>query len=130
METNWTSYEDYLINIKKKYTEGLEAAFLEELVKPNAPHKIPFIEVFKDLTDIIPVTYETTSIKDFHFANDTEFKKNLTRQVKSPTWDVLRYISMKIYEKTKEKTIQVYQRGMTIKTAGRMRGNMEYLEDR
>ena len=24
----------------------------------------------------------------------------------------------------------MYQRGMTIKTAGRMRGNMEYLEDR
>lgn len=130
METNWTSYEDYLIKIKKKYTEGLEVAFLEELNKPNASYKIPFIEVFKDLTDIIPVTYETTSIKDFHFANDTEFKKHLTRQVKSPTWDVLRYISMKIYEKTKEKTIQVYQRGMTIKTAGRMRGNMEYLEDR
>lgn len=130
METNWTSYEDYLIKIKKKYTEGLEESFLKELNKPNAPYKIPFIEVFKDLTDIIPVTYETTSIKDFHFANDTEFKKHLIRQVKSPTWDVLRYISMKIYEKTKEKTIQVYQRGMTIKTAGRMRGNMEYLEDR
>lgn len=37
---------------------------------------------------------------------------------------------MKIYEKTKEKAIQIYQRGMPIKTAGRMRGNMEYLEDR
>ena len=130
METNWTSYEDYLIKIKKKYTEGLEESFLEELVKPNAPYKIPFVEVFKDLTDIIPVTYETTSIKDFHFANDTEFKEHLVRQVKSPTWDVLRYVSMKIYSKTKEKTIQTYQRGMPIKTAGRMRGNMEYLEDR
>ena len=81
METNWTSYEDYLIKIKKKYTEGLEAAFLEELVKPNAPHKIPFIEVFQDLTDIIPVTYETTSIKDLHFANDTEFKVKSTTSI-------------------------------------------------
>lgn len=130
METNWISYEDYLTKIKKKYTKGLETAFFEYLSKPDAPPKIPFIEVFQDLSDIIPVTYETTSIKDFHFPNDTEFKVIQTRQVKSPTWDVLRYISMKIYSKTKEKTIQTYQRGMPIKTAGRMRGNMEYLEDR
>ena len=130
METNWTSYEDYLTKVKKKYIEGLETAFFEYLSKPDAPPKIPFIEVFQDLSDIIPVTYETTSIKDFHFPNDTEFKVNLIRQVKSPTWDVLRYTSMKIYSKTKEKTIQTYQRGMPIKTAGRMRGNMEYLEDR
>ena len=130
METNWISYEDYLIKIKKKYIKGLETTFFEYLSKPDAPYKIPFIEVFQDLSDIIPVTYETTSIKDFHFTNDTEFKDNLIRQVKSPTWDVLRYTSMKIYSKTKEKTIQSYQRGMPIKTAGRMRGNMEYLEDR
>jgi HSP90 family molecular chaperone len=130
METNWTSYEDYLTKVKKKYIEGLETAFFAYLSKPDAPRKIPFIEVFQDLSDIIPVTYETTSIKDFHFPNDTEFKVNLIRQVKSPTWDVLRYTSMKIYSKTKEKTIQTYQRGMPIKTAGRMRGNMEYLEDR
>ena len=130
METNWTSYEDYLTKVKKKYIEGLETAFFEYLSKPDAPPKIPFIEVFQDLSDIIPVTYETTSIKDFHFPNDTEFKVNLIRQVKSPTWDVLRYTSMKIYSKTREKTIQTYQRGMPIKTAGRMRGNMEYLEDR
>ena len=130
METNWTSYEDYLIKIKKKYTKGLETAFFETLSKPDAPRKIPFIEVFQDLSDMIPVTYETTSIKDFHFPNDTEFKFNLVRQVKSPTWDVLRYISMKIYSKTREKAIQTYQRGMPIKTVGRMRGNMEYLEDR
>ena len=130
METNWISYEDYLIKIKKKYIKGLETTFFEYLSKPDAPYKIPFIEVFQDLSDIIPVTYETTSIKDFHFPNDTESKVNLIRQVKSPTWDVLRYTSMKIYSKTKEKTIQSYQRGMPIKTAGRMRGNMEYLEDR
>jgi len=130
METNWTSYEDYLTKVKKKYIEGLETAFFEYLSKPDAPPKVPFIEVFQDLSDIIPVTYETTSIKDFHFPNDTEFKVNLIRQVKSPTWDVLRYTSMKIYSKTREKTIQTYQRGMPIKTAGRMRGNMEYLEDR
>ena len=130
METNWTSYEDYLIKIKKKYTEGFEESFRKKLTEPNAPYKVPFIEVFSDLTDMIPVTYETTSIKDFHFADDTEYKKHVIREMKSPTWDVLRYISMKVYEKTKEKTIQVYQRGMTVKTAGRMRGNMEYLEDR
>lgn len=130
METNWISYENYLTKIKKKYIEGLETAFFEYLSKPDAPPKIPFIEVFQDLSDIIPVTYETTSIKDFHFPNDTEFKVNLIRQVKSPTWDVLRYTSMKIYSKTREKTIQTYQRGMPIKTAGRMRGNMEYVEDR
>ena len=29
METNWTSYEDYLIKIKKKYTEGLEESFFK-----------------------------------------------------------------------------------------------------
>ena len=31
----------------------------------------------------------------------------------------------KFIVKTKEKAIQIYQRGMPIKTAGRMRGNME-----
>lgn len=88
-------------------------AFLKE---SNAPLKIPYIETTEDLTDLIPVTYETTSYPDTILSNH-------------PTWEVLRKINLKMYNKTKEKAIQVYQRGINISKVGRIRGNMEYVED-
>ena len=94
----------------------LEQKYENFLKEPNAPLKIPFIETSKDLTDLIPVTYETTSIKD-------------TILSKNPTMKVLRKISVRMNNKTKEKLIQIYQRGVNISDVGRMRGNMEYIED-
>jgi hypothetical protein len=47
----------------------------------------------------------------------------------SPTWEVLRDINIKVLNKTNEKVIQVYQRALPIRKFGRLRGNMEYLED-
>ena len=43
--------------------------------------------------------------------------------------NALRRISVRMNNKTKEKLIQIYQRGVNISDVGRMRGNMEYIED-
>lgn len=88
-------------------------AFLKE---PNAPLKIPYIDTTGELTELIPVTYETTSDPNTILSN-------------YPTWSVLRKISIKMLNKTKEKVIQSYQRGVNISKVGRIRGNMEYVED-
>lgn len=93
--------------LEQKYED-----FLKEL---NAPLKIPFIEAVRELTEFIPVTYETTSsgipLPD------------------SPTWEVLRYINVKMLNKSRESVVQIYQRALPIKTFGRLRGNMAYVED-
>ena len=34
-----------------------------------------------------------------------------------------------MHNKTREKLIQVYQRGVNLSKVGRLRGNMEYVED-
>lgn len=97
-----------MATINEKYQE-----FLEE---PNAPLKIPFIDTSEELTELIPVTYETTSDPNTVLSN-------------YPTWELLRKISIKMLNKTKEKVIQSYQRGVNISKVGRVRGNMEYIED-
>lgn len=94
----------------------LEEKYKEFLEEPNAPLKIPFIDTTKDLTELIPVTYETTSHPDTILSTN-------------PTMNVLRKVSIKMNNKTKEKLVQVYQRGVNLSKVGRMRGNMEYVED-
>ena len=94
----------------------LEQKYLEYLQTEDAPNKIPFIDTIGDLTNIIPVYPTTTSDPNTILSNH-------------PTMDVLRKISIKMNNKTKEKTIQSYQRGVNISHVGRMRGNMEYIED-
>lgn len=81
--------------------------------------KIPYIECVPELTKKIPVTYETI-IK--HRPEDSILGTH-------PRWEVLRDINIKMYPKTKEKVVQIYQRSLPISKFGRLRGNMEYLED-
>ena len=94
----------------------LELKYEEFLKEPNAPLKIPFIECVSELTEKIPVTYETTSFPGTILSTH-------------PTWAVLRDINIKMHNKTLEKIVQIYQRALPIKKFGRLRGNMEYLED-
>lgn len=94
----------------------LEQRYKDYLQEPNAPLKIPFIECVKELTDKIPVTYPTTSDPGTILSTH-------------PTWAVLRDINIKMHNKTLEKIVQIYQRALPIKKFGRLRGNMEYLED-
>lgn len=93
----------------------LEQKYLEYLQTEDAPSKIPYIECVPELTEKIPVTYEATSTGSI--------------LSKHPTMDVLRAINIKMLNKTKEKIVQIYQRALPIKKFGRLRGNMEYLED-
>lgn len=78
--------------------------------------KIPYVECVPELTEKIPVTYETTS-------------ESGTQLPPHPTWSILRDTNIKLLKKTKEAIIQSYQRSLPIKDFGRLRGNMEYLED-
>ena len=90
--------------------------YQEYLSRPGAPLKIPYIECVKELSDKIPVTYSTTS----------DPNKPLDPH---PYAEVLRDLNLKALHKTREKAIQSYQRALTIRKYGRLRGNMEYLED-
>lgn len=96
------------LELKSKYKNFLDE---NEDVK-----KIPYIETVDELTNKIPVYKRTDSVSD-HGLSD------------HPYDETLRDINIKVNKKTKEKTIQVYQRGLTLKEFGRLRGNMEYLED-
>lgn len=97
-----------LLTIRERYEEYLKS--------PGAPLKIPYIECVKDLSEKIPVSFDITS----------DPNSPLTPY---PKIEVLRDINLKSLHKTREKAIQVYQRTLTIKKFGRLRGNMEYLED-
>lgn len=94
----------------------LEEKYEEFLKTSSAPLKLPYIDTTEDLTELIPVTYDTTSVPGTILSNN-------------PTVEVLRKISIRMNNKTKEKLVQIYQRGVNISKVGRMRGNMEYIED-
>lgn len=95
---------------------AVEERYLQYLTENPTVYKIPYIECVLDITDKIPVTYKTTSDPNVELP-------------KEPTWDILRDINIRRSNKTREGTIQIYQRGLTIKKFGRIRGNLEYLED-
>lgn len=88
-------------------------------LKDNNIRKLPYIECVPELTEKIPVTYDTIIKKR---PEDTVLGTH-------PRWAVLRDINIKMYPKTKEKVVQVYQRTLPISKFGRLRGNIEYLED-
>lgn len=89
----------------------------EEMLKSNRGiHKIPFIETVPELTEKIKVLEKTDSVSE----------KGLSE---NPYAHTLRDINIKQDNKTMENNIQVYQRGLTMNKYGRLRGNMEYLED-
>ena len=93
-----------------------ELIYFNYLSQPGPPYKIPFIKTVSDLSDVIPVNY-TTLIGEDKIPD------------KETTWEELRDIGIKVDNKTKEKTIQIYQRALPIVKVGRLKGNMEYLED-
>jgi hypothetical protein len=94
----------------------LDLKYLEYLQSEHAPSKIPYIECVSELTEKIPVTYETTSFPG-------------TVLPGSPTWEILRDINIKTLNKSRENIVQVYQRALPITKFGRLRGNMAYVED-
>ena len=94
----------------------IEERYLQYLIENPTVHKIPYIHCVPELTEKIPVEYKTTSNPNVELP-------------KEPTWDILRDINIKKSKKTGEDIIQMYQRALPIKKFGRIRGNIEYLED-
>lgn len=83
-------------------------AYKSELIKGEVK-KLPFIEVVADLSkEILP--------------QDSILLSN-------PKIDSLRRINIIFNKKTKERLVQIYQRGCDIKQHGRIKGNMQYVED-
>ena len=93
-----------------------ERRYFNYITQNGPPYKVPFIKSVNELSDEIPVHYETLIGTDSIPDNTV-------------TWEQLRDIAIKVNDKTKEKTVQVYQRALPIKKVGRLRGNIEYLED-
>ena len=95
----------------------LEQKYIEYLQGSNKLFsKIPFIQTYKELTEEIGVLPLSTS--------DLSVVLNAT-----PNSEVLRALNIKQNNKTLERSIQSYQRAVSIRDVGRIRGNMEYLED-
>ena len=86
----------------------LDTIYKEELEKGSIK-KLPFIETVEDLNDTI-------------LPQDSILLVN-------PKIEALRRVNIIMYNKTKEKAIQIYQRGCDIKEYGRVKGNMQYVED-
>lgn len=81
-------------------------------------HKIPYIETTDDLATLIKLEAKSDLVQGTHDPIYT-----------NPTLERLRAMNIRMSKKTKEITIQSYQRARTIAKAGRLLGNIEYLED-
>ena len=103
----------------------LEEKYLEYLQAEDALSKIPYIETVPELTEKIPVYKTTTADPNIGLINpphnDDDYKPAMV--------DILRAINIKVHSKTYEHLVQTYQRGLTVRKFGRLRGNMDYLED-
>lgn len=86
----------------------LDTIYKEELEKGSIK-KLPFIETVKDVNIVI-------------LPQDSILLVN-------PKIETLRRVNLFRNNKTKEVAIQIYQRGCDIKTYGRIKGNMAYIED-
>ena len=105
--------------------ETIKTNYEEFLTDHPAVVKIPYIETVPELTEAIPVYKTTTSDPTKELTNPPH---NDTTNP-PPKAEVLRAVNIRVHNKTYEQLIQSYQRGLTIKKYGRLRGNMEYLED-
>ena len=94
-----------------------EQRYVEFLNTHEKIYKIPYIRIVEDIAEDWPAI-PSNLVGDNGGDNNTE-----------PIISQLRDIGIKENNKTKEKTIQIYQKGATISQMGRLRGNMEYLED-
>ena len=105
--------------------EEIKTNYKNFLLEEGAPVKIPYIETVPELTKAIPVYKTTTSDPQKELNNPPH--NDATNP--PPTAEVLRAVYIKVHNKTYEQLIQSYQRGLTVKKFGRLRGNMDYLED-
>ena len=96
--------------------ERIKTNYETYLKEEGSPVKIPYIETVPELTEKIKVKLKTDSIAEDGLQD-------------YPHAHTLRDVNIKQNRKTRENTVQVYQRGLTLQKFGRLRGNMEYLED-
>lgn len=88
--------------------KNIEEKYRSELIKREVK-KLPFIETVKDISkEILPQNSILLS---------------------NPKIDSLRRVNIFLNNKTKEKLVQIYQKGCDIKQFGRIKGNMQYVED-
>ena len=96
----------------------LENKYLDYLkTTKSTVYKIPFIKTYPDLSEEIPVFLDT-------------FTQESLPENGMPIWAQLRAINLVKDRKNSNVLVQMYQRGQSISKVGRMRGNLEYLEDR
>ena len=105
--------------------EIIKTNYEEFLIAHPTIAKIPYIETVPELTEKIPVYKTTTANPEIDLINPPHNDDDK----KPPTADILRATNIKVHSKTYEHLIQSYQRGLTVRKFGRLRGNMDYLED-
>ena len=105
--------------------EIIKTNYEEFLIAHPTIAKIPYIETVPELTEKIPVYKTTTANPEIDLINPPHNDDDK----KPPTAHILRATNIKVHNKTYEHLIRSYQRGLTVRKFGRLRGNMDYLED-
>ena len=101
---DWRTHKDLIITLGTATTEDLAKDNYETYLLANpSVKKLPFIWV-RDTTDPL----------------STEWPNPLT-----PTRD----LTLRQHNKTKENLVDLYQKGLDLRTNGRLKGNMQYVED-
>lgn len=80
------NYKEYLEKLGKTKVLAIKTSYKNFLKNNRDVHKIPFLEAFQDLTDVISVTYGTTSADLIEFPKDTQrHVEHLIREIFTPT---------------------------------------------
>ena len=129
---DWNIYKDLILKLNDpkitSINDGSSIINLVEITNVDLRYKkylIDNIKGIKKLPYIITQVSEKTNFDYFNVDEATSFYRNREGEVNP----LLKEVSIREHNKTKEKLVNIYQKGRNLKTEGRMRGNMQYLED-
>jgi len=102
---------------------GLSTSKTEEIVKARYLRYL----TNKPDTKKLPYIYEQSFTVDPTDSNS--FYRDRASLSTSFNMSILRDLTLREHNKTKERLINIYQKGTDLKKYGRLKGNMQYLED-
>ncbi|MGV8961766.1 MAG: hypothetical protein ACOH2V_00025 [Candidatus Saccharimonadaceae bacterium] len=90
----------------------MQARYLQYLINTPSIKKLPYIYM-----------------QSFDVNNDFSFYRQRPDLIAPFNMSVLRDLTLREHNKTKERLVNSYQKGADIRDFGRIKGNMQYLED-
>jgi len=128
---DWFSYKDLIVKLNDVTLATIDGVTLTTYttVATEDNVKLRYKEYLTDKTDVKKLPY--IFLQSFDVNNPLSFFKTRTKPTPGTAYNMstLRDLTIREHNKTKEKLVDSYQMGMDIKKYGRMKGNMQYLED-